>query len=410
MTRGSAVRYGYFDCFGGAAGDMILGALIDAGCPIDVLQDVLARLKLPGVTLAAEKVKRHGLAATLVHVKVGPAARTRERHLPEIIEIIERAQLPPTVAARAADVFKRLAQAEAAAHGLPEDRLDKVHFHEVGAADALVDIVCGCAGVHEMGLARLGCSPIPVGHGQITCAHGVLPVPAPATANLLKGFPLAASPAAGEWCTPTGAAMLTTLVPAADFAAPPALRLDAVGVGAGTREMPDRPNVLRLLVGETGAVDECGQDRVCVLEAEVDDATGQSLAYACERLLEAAALDAYIVPIIMKKGRPGQLLTVLGRPADVAALETIVFRETTTLGVRRYECARTRLPREHVRVETRFGPIRVKTGRHADTTTQAWPEYDDCAAAAGAHGVALRVVQDEALRVWATTGGAKVPG
>jgi uncharacterized protein (TIGR00299 family) protein len=234
-----------------------------------------------------------------------------------------------------------------------------------------------------------------------------LPIPAPATAQLLRGFPIAACDEVGELTTPTGAALLTTL--AHEFGPLPAMTIRAVGCGAGTREGTTRANLLRLFVGETTAPDDAEQDVVTVLEAQVDDATGQSLAYACERLLEAGALDAYIVPIIMKKGRPGQLLTVLSRPRDVEALETLLFAETTTFGVRRTDARRAKLARRQVAVETRFGPIRIKVGERGDGIEQAWPEYDDCAAAARDAGVPLRAVQHEALRVWSRRTGLPDP-
>jgi hypothetical protein len=226
----------------------------------------------------------------------------------------------------------------------------------------------------------------------------VLPVPAPATARLLQGYPLAACDEPGELTTPTGAALLTTL--ADEFGPLPAMTVEAVGTGAGTREGQTRANILRLFIGEAVESDAAERDTVTILEAQVDDATGQSLAFACERLLEAGALDVYIVPIIMKKGRPGQLLTVLCRPGDAARLETLVFAETSTFGVRRHEARRTKLARRHVTVETRYGPIRIKLGELGGKLTQAWPEYEECAAAAREAGVPLQEVQQEALRVW----------
>ena len=389
------MRCGHFDCFSGVAGDMILGALVDAGCPLATLQETVARLALPGVGLTAERVKRHGLAATLVRVDIEPDSQSKHRHLPDILQIIDNAGLEPGVAERATAVFRRLAQAEAHAHGISEQ---KVHFHEVGAADAIVDIVCGCAGVAALGLERITCSPIPVGNGTVTCEHGVLPVPAPATAELLRGQPIAGCDEQGELTTPTGAAMVTTL--ATEFGPLPDMVISAIGHGAGTREGHSRPNFLRLIIGEAAGPDVAEQDTVAILEAQVDDATGQTLAYACERLLEAGALDAYIVPIIMKKGRPGQLLTVLCQPGDAAEIEARLLRETSTFGVRRHDTRRTKLAREHAMVETRFGPIRVKIGRRGDEILHAWPEYEDCAATARRANVPLHEVQQETLQAW----------
>lgn len=394
------MRIAYFDCFSGAAGDMILAALLDAGLPPEVLHDTIRALKLPGVTLAAEKVKTHGLSATRVHVSVDAATPRKHRHLNHVEKIIDDASLPPHVAERAKSLFRRLAEAEAKVHGTT---IEKVHFHEVGAEDAIVDIVGACAGLEALGVTRIVCSPLPPGSGSVVCEHGVMPVPAPATVELLKGVPLAACDEPGELVTPTGAAILTTL--AAEFGPLPAMRLGRVGVGAGSREGRTRPNVLRLLLGETEDADETEADVVTVLECQLDDATGQALAFACERALAAGALDAYIVPIIMKKGRPGELVTVLCRAEQAGELESLLLRETGTFGVRRHECRRAKLARGHVTVQTRFGPIRVKVGRRRGETLTAWPEYDDCAAAAQVHGVALRTVQDEALSAWTRHAG-----
>jgi len=386
---------GFFDCSRGAAGDMLLGALLDVGCPLDMLRDIVARLELPGVDLSVEKTKRGGFPATKVHVNVAPDSQREHRRLSTILEIIDRAALPPPVAENARSVFNRLAEAEAASHGID---VEKVHFHEVGAADAIVDIVCTCAAVEELKLQRIVCAPIPVGHGAVTCAHGVLPLPAPATARLLRGCPIIGGDAEGELTTPTGAALLTTL--ADEFGRFPEMKLDAIGCGAGTREHADGPNILRLFVGESRAADDCDSETITVLEAQVDDSTGQVLAYACRRFLETGALDAYIVPIIMKKGRPGQLLTVLCRPADAAKLEELILTETSTFGVRRHETRRGKLTRELVTVETAFGPVRVKIGRRGDAVVRAWPEFEDCESLARATGMSLNEIQQETLRVW----------
>jgi len=390
------MRCAYFDCFCGAAGDMILAALVHAGLKLDSLQEVVARLRLPGVELDAEPVRRGGFAATHVTVHVAHEAHHHHRHLPDILKIIAAAQFSPRVTKDAGRVFTRLAEAEATAHGIS---VDKVHFHEVGAADAIVDIVGACAGLEALGIEQLVCSPIPTGSGTVECAHGILPVPAPATAELLRGVPLAACDAPGELTTPTGAAILTTL--AESFGPLPPMRVATIGYGAGTRENRSRPNILRVLIGDLPVPAGDVPESILVLETQVDDATGQNVAYAVERLLEAGALDVFTVPIGMKKGRPGQLVTVLCRPADAAALEAILFGETTTLGVRRHECQRTALERATHTVTTRFGALRVKVGRRGDQVVQTWPEYEDCAAAARTHGVPLRTVQDAALREWA---------
>ncbi len=389
------MRLAYFDCFCGAAGDMILAALLHAGLELDVLHDVVRRLGLPDVALVASPVRRGGLAAMHVRVEVGAASRQAHRHLPQIREIIERAGLAGPVTANARRIFERLAKAEAAIHGIPPE---KVHFHEVGAADAIVDIVGACAGLHALRIDRVVCSPIPTGSGTVTCEHGVLPVPAPATVELLRGVPMAACDVEGELTTPTGAAVLTTL--AAGYGPPPAMRLETAGYGAGTREFRARANVLRVMVGTASEGGEPGDERVIILETQLDDSNPQAVAFACERLVEAGALDVYTTPIGMKKGRPGVLLTVLCRAESTAACEDVLFAETTTLGVRRTEATRHVLERTHERVETPAGAIRVKVGRRGGRPVRAWPEYEDCAAAARRTGTPLRVVQEQALRAW----------
>jgi pyridinium-3,5-bisthiocarboxylic acid mononucleotide nickel chelatase len=388
------MRTAYFDCFAGVAGDMTLAALLDAGVELEALRAQVLRLGLPGVDLEATTVRRGGLRGTHVHV-ITPADEKKHRHLPQILKIIAAAQLSPHVTERATRIFQRLATAEAAVHGISADQ---VHFHEVGAADAIVDIVGACIGLELLKIERIICAPVPTGSGTVTCAHGVLPVPAPATAELLRGVPLAACDEAGELTTPTGAAIVTTL--ADSFGPLPALRIAAIGYGAGTRENRTRPNLLRLIIGERDAAPASGDEQIIVLETQLDDATGQTLGHTLGRLLAAGALDAYTVPIGMKKGRPGQLLAVLCRPADVAGLEDLLFRETTTFGVRRHACQRTVLERGFETVSTPFGAIRVKVGRRGGAVLQAGPEYDDCAAAAQQHGVPLRQVQDAARQAW----------
>ncbi|MFH1749037.1 MAG: nickel pincer cofactor biosynthesis protein LarC [Planctomycetota bacterium] len=396
------MQCGYFDCFSGAAGDMILAAMIDAGCPVETLQDTIAALPLPEVKLTTQRVKRGGLAATYVHVDVDRAADIPHRHLPQILDILAGAALSSETTERASRVFRRLAEAEAAAHGID---IDQVHFHEVGAADAIVDIVGVCVGVELLGLERLVCAPIPTGHGTVTCAHGVLPIPAPATANLLIGVPLAECDEPAELTTPTGAALLTTL---SDSYGPlPPMRLSKIGYGAGTREGTTRPNLLRLLIGELESDNTDERDRVVVIETQLDDASGQNVSHACQELLAAGALDVFIVPIIMKKGRPGQLLTVIAQPEDVSRLEDIVFRETTTFGIRRHECLRDKLARTHASVSTRYGVIRIKVGRRDNRVWQTWPEYEDCVMAARQGQVPLRTVQQEALRLWMESDDSK---
>ncbi len=409
------MRMAYLDCFSGVAGDMFLAALLDAGWAEDELRALPARLNLPGVSIATQRVKRHGIAAQHVRVDVAPEARKKHRHLPQIEAIIAAADLPATVQARAAAVFRRLAEAEAAVHGTT---LEKVHFHEVGANDAIIDIVGAAAGLHALGIDTLHGSPIPTGHGTVQCEHGEMPIPAPATARLLCGVPLAACAERGELTTPTGAALAVTL--ATSFGPPPAMRLERVGVGAGTRDSATRANILRLLIGsqvdqvvaavadtlslsgDAAAHLEAATelDAVHVLEAQIDDGSGQSLAFAVERLLAAGALDAFLTPVQMKKGRPGHLLTVLTDAAGAPRAIEIILNETPTLGVRRALAQRHKLVRRIVTVETDYGAVRLKLAQLTNGGMRAWPEYEDCAAAALRHSVPLRLVHEAALARW----------
>ncbi|MCG3129143.1 MAG: Pyridinium-3,5-bisthiocarboxylic acid mononucleotide nickel insertion protein [Phycisphaerae bacterium] len=398
------MKVAYFDCFSGIAGDMILAALIDAGCPLAALQETVRALQLPGVTLSAEKLRKSGLSATYVRVDVPPEARKKHRHLPQITAIIDAAGLAPAVAARARRVFERLAEAEAQVHGTT---IDKVHFHEVGAADAIVDIVAASAALELLKIDAVHASAVPTGCGTVVCEHGVMPVPAPATALLLRGVPLMASDEAAELTTPTGAAFLTSV--AARFGGLPAMQIEAIGYGAGTRESQARPNVVRVIIGSTADAGSAESDVVTVLETDLDDADGQHVAHAAEQLRLAGALDVTVAPIMMKKDRPGSRITVLCRPADADALERVIFRETTTFGIRRHEATRTKLAREWQTVATSFGDVRVKIGRQGGRIVQAWPEFDDCAVAAERHGVPLRDVQSEALAVWRRGAAADSP-
>jgi uncharacterized protein (TIGR00299 family) protein len=395
LTQETTMRVLYLDCFSGAAGDMLLAALIDAGAPEGALHELVGSLKIPDVTITVESVVRRGIAAKQVKVGWDDEAPQPHRHLHHVIEIIETTPLPSRVAERAVQIFERLAQAEATVHN---STIEKVHFHEVGAIDAIVDIVGTCLLIELLNVQRIISSPLPPGSGTVTCEHGVMPVPAPATAQLLRGVPLVECPEPGELVTPTGAAIVTTLVNA--WGALPTMRLEQVGVGAGTRLGETRPNIIRAMVGELSDVPDTEQDSVMLLEAQIDDAPGQLIGYAIDQLLAAGALDAYVTPITMKKSRPGYLLTVLCRPADVVAVEAVVFAETTTFGVRRDLWQRSTLTREQHTVSTPYGDLRIKLGRKRGQITNAWPEYDDCVAAATGHSVALRVVQEAALNAW----------
>ena len=386
------MRVGYFDCFSGASGDMILGALLSAGLAEERLRAELGKLSIEGYELGIRQIQKQGFAATKFDVTL--TDKPGHRHLRHILEVIDGSTLSDSVKQRAGRIFTRLGEAEAKVHGIP---IEKVHFHEVGAVDAIVDVVGAAIGLEQLGLDRVFCSPIPVGSGTVKCEHGVLPVPAPATAELLAGVPLAQCDEVGELLTPTGAAILTTI--AEGFGPIPAMRVERCGFGAGSRDGQRRPNVLRLFVGQAaGTGDLC--DEVVVLETNLDDATGEQIGHAFSALLAAGALDVFTTPIMMKKNRPGVLLSVLVAPENQEACEEILFAETTTLGVRRHICARRKLSRDTATVETRFGPIRMKLGRREDSVVVASPEYEDCAKAARKHGASLREVMDEAEYIW----------
>jgi uncharacterized protein (TIGR00299 family) protein len=386
----------YFDCFNGAGGDMIVAALLDAGVDAARLEHDLGLLGVEGYRLAIEKIQKQGFAATRFLVNAETDGQPH-RHLRDIRAILDASRLPERVRARATTAFERLANAEARAHGVA---LEAVHFHEVGAIDAIVDVVAAMLALEQLQPRRVLCSPLPVGSGTVQCAHGTMPVPAPATALLLTGVPIAATEETGELLTPTAAAILTTVCDS--FGALPAMTISAVGMGAGTRDGVHRPNLLRVLGGTATEADAASaeSDTVTVLAANIDDTPGEWTGYCLTRLLEAGARDAFCVPISMKKQRPGVVLTVICDSADVARLEAIMFAETSTFGIRRYVAQRSKLAREHETVATPFGAIRVKLGRRGDTLVQVAPEYDDCVAAARAHGVALRQVMAAARQAW----------
>jgi uncharacterized protein (TIGR00299 family) protein len=376
------VRVAYFDCFGGISGDMTLGALVDAGVDPSALQAAVARLGLPA-ELTFETVRRAGFRAT--HARVVTPEEHAHRHLHHIEAMIDRAELPARQAELAKRIFRKLGEAEARVHGTD---IQKVHFHEVGAVDSIVDIVGAAVGLDLLGVQRIESSPIPPGRGFVSGAHGRMPLPAPATAELLRGVPLAESTADIEQTTPTGAAIIATV--AESFGPLPALTIEAIGLGAGTKDLKGQPNVLRLFVGQVAA--PAGSDRVWVLETNLDDLPGEVVGYSTARLLEAGALDAFVTPVLMKKNRPGVVVTVLCDEAKIPVMEEILFRETTTLGVRRYAVSRHKLNRKAAQVETPFGPVKGKLGWLEGRPPTFSPEYDDCARIAAERGVALREV------------------
>ena len=385
------MKVAYFDCFSGISGDMVLGALVDAGCDLARLEAELRRLPLSGWQLRAEKVVRGGLTAT--QVKVETTEHHHHRSLGTILDLIDKAGLPPQVRDSARRIFQRLGDAEALIHNVP---VEKVHFHEVGAVDAVVDIVGACVGFALMGLEEFVCSPLNVGGGRVQTQHGTLPVPAPATAELLRGAPTYSTGIERELVTPTGAAIASTL--ASRFGPLPAMTVAAIGYGAGTAELTQQPNVLRLFIGEAAAREAAGpgEETIAVIEANLDDMNPQIYGYFVERALAEGALDVFSTPVQMKKNRPGQLLTVLCAPAAVDRLTDLIFRETTTIGVRSYAARRRMLARESVPVETPYGVIRMKVSRLNGHVLNAAPEYEDCQRAAVERGVPLKQVLAEA--------------
>ena len=383
------MRVAYFDCVSGVSGDMLLGALVDAGVGLDALKERLRSLRLHEFELTVEKVTRGGIAGTKASVVV-THSHDHHRHLGDVLTIIESSDLPPKPKADAERVFRRLAEAEAKVHNTTPD---KIHFHEVGAVDSIVDIVGAAIGLELLAVDQILVSPIRTGTGFVTCEHGRMPVPAPATAELLSDFPSIGTDIPHELATPTGVAILTVL----GIAAPkrPAMAKYTIGYGAGGRDNPEMANVLRLFVGE--AEGSAGEDDVWVVETNLDDLSPEIVAYACERVFEAGAVDVFTSPIYMKKGRQGVLLQAIAHDHTREAVEAAIFGETSTLGVRRYRAQRTTLARTEERVETQYGPVRVKVGRVGGEALTVAPEYDDCKAAAGAAGAPLKRVYEAAL-------------
>ena len=354
----------YLDAFSGISGDMLVGALADAGAPAGALAEALTALGT-GATFTFEKTRRCGIGATKFHVEA--PHEHAHRHLSHILEMINRAALPQRVKQNASAVFQRLGEAEARVHQIA---IERVHFHEVGAIDSICDIVGACLGFELLGVEEIHSSALNLGSGTVKMEHGILPVPAPATAALVEGTPIYARGPEVELTTPTGAALVTTL--AARFGAMPAMRIAAAGYGAGGHDFAEQANVLRVLVGEKTGASEA--TTVAVIEAHIDDSTPQVLAYALERLLEAGALDAALAPLTMKKGRPGVLLRVIARPEDQETLAQLVFAETSTLGLRIYHAERRVEARHTVEVETTHGKVRVKVSNEGHYA----PEYEDC--------------------------------
>lgn len=423
MVAYRAMATYHLDCSSGIAGDMFLGACLDLGMPLEILTDVVARLGLPGVSVESRKASRGGFVGTRFRVLVegrpvegpDPEEHSHEHHhhhyhhdhdhphehshtrgLTEIREIIARSALSPQVKDRAVRLFQRLGEAEAKAHGMP---LENVHFHEVGAIDSIVDLVGAAAAVEHLAPERITCGPVNVGSGRVKMAHGEVSIPAPATAELLKGIPIFGGPG-GELTTPTGAVLLAELV--AEYVDLPAMILEGTGYGLGKKDLPHQPNALRLLKGQTSG---SGHAEVMVVEAEIDDLPGEGFGFLMERLLAAGGLDVYFTPVQMKKNRPGTLVTLLCRRPQLAELAGVLLAESGSLGCRYHAAARFEADREILEVQTAFGTVRVKRARLDGRPLAIAPEFEDCRRLALASGVPWRDVYHAAL----AAAGASAP-
>jgi uncharacterized protein (TIGR00299 family) protein len=402
----------YFDCFSGISGDMALGAMLDAGLPLEDLKHALGTLGLGDTHVHAERVLRAGVSATKFSVHEHAHGHDRHSHdrdhdhdhshsdahphrsLPEIFTLIDSSALTPAGRARAKAMFQRLAEAEAAIHQMPVER---VHLHEVGALDSIIDIVGIVYAIDWAGADTVVCSPLNVGGGMVQSAHGLFPVPAPATVRLLGDAPVYSGAVQKELVTPTGALIATTF--ATSFGPLPAMSVDRVGYGAGGRDDPSTPNVLRVLVGRA-AENTTAAERVTVIECEIDDMNPQIFGVVMDQLNAAGALDVFYTPVQMKKNRPGTLLTVVAKPERKGDIADIIFRETTTIGLRHSEVARECLQRELVTVETPLGAVRFKVARRDGRVVNAAPEFEDCARLAASHNLPVKEVQAIAFRAY----------
>ncbi len=398
----------YLDCASGASGDMLLGALLDLGLPLDDLRSALGHLLPEGAALEAARVVRGGIAATSFRVIEPPATphhpaghhdghahhHHHHRRLEDVLALVDKTAFAPSTRARARRLYERLARVEADMHQVS---LDRVHLHEVGALDSVVDIVGAVWAIDALGVDRVVSSPLNVGAGRVKTEHGLLPVPAPATARLLEGAPVYSDGTPFEMVTPTGALLVTGHASA--YGPMPAMTIRKNGYGAGSREIATHPNVLRATLGEEAGAP--GHDQVAVIECNIDDMNPQIFGVVMEQLYAAGALEAYFTPVQMKKNRPGTLVTVVAPPRHRDACLTVLFRETTTIGVRHTLAERECLERETVTVTTSYGPVRVKIARRAGIVTNAAPEFDDCARLAAQHGQPVKDVQAAAARAYA---------
>ncbi|MGC8879245.1 MAG: nickel pincer cofactor biosynthesis protein LarC [Anaerolineae bacterium] len=378
------MRIAYFDCIAGASGDMILGALVDAGFPMEVLHAELAKLQIDEFKIAQKRVSKLGFSATKVEVLVTDKASSR--HLPDIERIVMESTLASSIKERAVEIFRRIGSVEASIHGVP---LEQVHLHELGGVDTVVDVIGTLVGLDALDIEQVVVSPLPLGRGWVQGAHGKIPLPAPATLGLLTNVPIVGSPLEVELVTPTAAALLSTL--ATSFGPIPAMTLHQVGYGAGTHDLPI-PNVLRVLVGSAPDVLNAAIETLVMLETNIDDMNPEFYEHLMQRLLDAGALDVFLTPVHMKKGRPASTISVLCRPDEANQLTQILFAESTTLGVRQNYVTRYCLPRSVEEVETPYGTVRVKVTLWTEGKTRVKPEYEDCRRLAEQHNVPLREV------------------
>jgi len=384
------MKIAYFDCFSGASGDMILGALVSAGLPIETLRAELEKLPLSGFAVNSEIVMKKGISGT--HVIVEAEDSSTHRHLPKIIEIINSSSLSQTVKQTAIDIFENLARAEAKIHNTT---VEKIHFHEVGAIDAIIDIVGAAIGLHELGIEKVLVSKIHVGRGFVECQHGRMPLPAPATLELLQGIPVYSEGIESELITPTGAAILKTV--SSSFGPPPEMILESSGFGAGTRDLPI-PNLLRLWIGQSSN-DSTGKDEIILIETNVDNMNPELLAHATESLWGEGVLDIYLTPILMKKNRPATKLSLLIQPDSLNAVTSRLFAEVSTMGIRYQRMSRTILDREVISVKTEYGQIDVKVGRYSGEIRTVNPEYESCKRVAEKTGRPVREIFEAAKAV-----------
>lgn len=384
------MKIAYFDCFAGAGGDMIAAAMLDAGLDFEFLKKQLATLGIKNFDIKLTQTKRAGLRA----VSFTPAFKEDKHHrnLKDITEIISNSKIHNKAKETAIAIFNKLAAAEALVHNKD---LQEIHFHEVGALDSIVDIVSASIGLVALEIEKVYCSTLSLGGGTIKCAHGILPVPGPATAELLKGVPTVGGPIDKELLTPTAAAILTTIVN--QFGPLPEMKIEKIGYGAGSLESEKFPNVLRLIIGQSVCENTANTDSVCLLEANSDDVTGEIVGFVTEKLFESNALDVFTTPIYMKHNRPAVKISVICKIEDVPQIEEILFTEGLTFGIRKQILQRSKLQRDFAKVATEFGEIKIKTGSLNGRIVTAKPEFSDCAAAAKKHKVAVKTVIQTAI-------------